>query len=85
MKKIMVSLLIICGLSSLWFGKLRRTREVEVVTYVDNIVTVQHPNTLFYHFETVETYECKRGDKIKVVFDELTDWEKDYKIVDIVK
>ena len=85
MKKIIVGLLIVCSLSTLWFGKLHRTREVEVVTCVDNIVTVQHPNTLFYQFETIGTYEYKQGDKIKVVFDEMTDWEKNYRVVGVVE
>ena len=85
MKKIVIGMVIIALGCGVWFGKLHRTREVEVVTCVDNIVTVQHPNTLFYQFETIGTYEYKQGDKIKVVFDELTDWEKNYRIVDVVE
>ena len=83
MKKMMVFAVVVVLGCGVWFGKLHRTREVEVVTCVDNIVTVQHPNTLFYQFETIGTYEYKQGDKIKVVFDEMTDWEKNYRIKEI--
>lgn len=85
MKTIVASILIVSGLSGLWFGKLHRTREVEVVNCYNNIVTVQHPNGLTYKFNSLCDNEYIKGQHIKVVFDELTDWEKDYRIVDIVK
>ena len=80
MKKIVIGLLVICGLSSLWFGKLHRTREC-IVTNVNHdrlIVTVQHPNGLTYNCNVDCTGNISEGEVVKVIFDELTDWEKNY-------
>lgn len=82
MKKIIVSVLIVCSLSSLWFGKLHRTREC-IVTNVNHdrlIVTLQHPNGLAYDYNVDCIENISKGEVVRVVFDELTDWEKNYRV-----
>jgi hypothetical protein len=85
MKKIIVSVLIVCSLSSLWFGKLHRTREC-IVTNVDYdrlIVTLQHPNGWTYDCNVDCTENISEGEIVRVVFDEMTDWEKNYRVKEI--
>ncbi len=82
MKKVLtmvIAMSLVCGI---WFGKLHRTREC-VVTNVNNenlIVTVRHPNGWTYDYYADCTENIEEGETIKVVFDELTDWEKNYQV-----
>ena len=87
MKKFVIGLLVVCGLSTLWYGKLHRTREC-VVTNVSHdrlVVTVQHPNGWTYDCAVDCTENLEEGEKIKVIFNELTDWEKNYSVIDIIE
>ena len=82
MKKVLTMIIAISLVCGVWFGKLHRTREC-VVTNVDNenlVVTVRHPNGWTYDYYTDCTENIKEGETIKVVFDELTDWEKNYQV-----
>lgn len=87
MKKVVVGLVVVCSLSGLWFGKLHRTRECTVtnVSHDRLIVTVQHPNGMTYDCKVDCIENINEGEVVKVVFDELTDWEKNYRIVDVVE
>lgn len=82
MKKVLtmvIAMSLVCGL---WFGKLHRTREC-VVTNVSHdrlIVTVQHPNGMTYDCNVDCTENIEEGEIVKAIFDELTDWEKNYKV-----
>ena len=80
MKKMIVFTVVVALGCGVWFGKLHRTREC-VVTNVSHdklIVTVQHPNGLTYKCNVDCTENISKGKMVKVVFDELTDWEKNY-------
>ena len=87
MKKILSIVLVVVLLASaLWFGKLHIIREC-VVTNVSHdrlVVTVQHPNGWTYDYQADCTENLDEGEKIKVIFNELTDWEKNYKISKII-
>lgn len=85
MKKIIIGVLIICSLSYLWFGKLHRTRECVVTNVNDDNLTiiVQHPNGLEYGCNVDCTENFDEGEIVKVIFNELTDWEKNYRIKEI--
>ena len=87
MKKILSIVLVVVLASALWFGKIHRTREC-IVTYVndDNLtIRVQHPNGLEYGCNVDCTENLDVGDTIKVVFYELTDWEKYFRITSVGK
>lgn len=85
MKKIIVGLLIVCSLSGLWFGKLHRTRDC-IVTNVSHdrlVVTVQHPNGMTYDCNVDCTENISEGEIVRVVFDEMTEWEKNYRVKEL--
>ena len=85
MKKTVIIAVIIALGCGVWFGKLHRTREC-VITNVndDNLsIIVQHPNGLEYGCYVDCTENLDEGETIKVVFDELTEWEKNYRIKEI--
>ena len=88
MKKILsIVLVVLLTSSALWFGKLHRTREC-IVTNVSHdrlIITVQHPNGWTYDYQADCTENIEEGETIKVIFNELTDWEKNYSVIDIIE
>lgn len=85
MKKTIIAIVIITLGCGVWFGKLHRTREC-VVTNVSHdrlVVTVQHPNGMTYGCKVDCTENISEGETVRVVFDEMTDWEKNYRIKEI--
>ena len=86
MKKILSIVLVVLLASELWFGKLHRTRECIVtnVNHEELVVTVQHPNGWTYYCSVDCTENITEGEKVKVIFNEMTDWEKNYKISKII-
>ena len=82
MKKTIIAIVTVAMICGVWFGKLHRTREC-MVTYVndDNLtIRVQHPNGLEYGCNVDCTENLDVGETIKVVFDEMTEWEKNYRV-----
>lgn len=82
MKKTIIAIVTVAMICGVWFGKLHRTREC-IVTYVndDNLtIRVQHPNGLEYGCNVDCTENIDEGDIVKVVFDEMTEWEKNYRV-----
>ena len=87
MKKVMMIILIIALGCGVWFGKLHRIREC-VVTNVNHdrlVVTVRHPNGWTYDCNVDCTENISKGETVRVVFDEMTDWEKNYRVVGVVE
>jgi len=86
MKKAFTIVLII-ALAAIWFGKIHRVRECTVTNVNDStlVITVQHPNGWTYNYQSDCTENLDEGEVIKVIFNELTDWEKNYTIIDIVE
>lgn len=87
MKKILLIALVVLLASALWFGKMHRTRECVITNVNDNtlVITVQHPNGWTYNYQADCTENLDEGEVIKVIFNEMTDWEKNYTIIDIVE
>ena len=87
-KTLILTLLLLSVISSgIYFGKLHRTREC-VVTNVSHdrlVVTVQHPNGWTYDYYADCTENITEGETIKVIFNELTDWEKNYSVINIIE
>lgn len=82
MKKTIIAIVTVTMICGVWFGKLHRTREC-IVTYVndDNLtIRVQHPNGLEYGCNVDCTENIDEDDIVKVVFDEMTEWEKNYRV-----
>lgn len=59
------------------YNKTHTERKCIITNIQGSVITVEHPNGLEYSFE-MEEYE--KGEVVPVIFDELTDWEKNYKI-----
>jgi hypothetical protein len=59
------------------YNKTHTKRECVITDIQGDTITVKHPNNLEYSFKTKE---YKEGDIVTVSVDELTDWEKNYKI-----
>lgn len=87
MKKILSIVLVVVLASALWFGKLHRTRECIITNVNDDNLTirVQHPNGLEYGCNVDCTENLDEGEVIKVIFNEMTDWEKNYSVIDIIE
>ena len=65
------------------YEKMHHVENCKVLNVVNNTVFVKHSNGLTY-MVAVEDPEIYRDTEIaKVVFDQLTDWSKYYKIKDI--
>ena len=86
MKKLVIGLLVVCSLS-VWFGKIHRVRECTVTNVNDStlVITVQHPNGWTYDYQADCTENLYEGEVIKVIFNEMTDWEKNYSVIDIIE
>lgn len=85
MKRMIMFAVVVALSCGVWFGKLHRTRECTVtnVSHDKLIVTVQHPNGMTYDCNVDCTENISEGEVVRVVFDELTDWEKNYRAKEI--
>ena len=65
------------------YSKMNHVETCKIINVINNTVCVKHSNGLTYSV-VVEDPEIYRDSKTaKVVFDQLTDWEKYYTITDI--
>ena len=79
MKKIIaISLVAIC-LCSFVYTKTNTVRECEVVSVFNDLITIVHPNGNTYKFYT-DNGNFQKGERIKVVFDEMYEWDTQYVI-----
>lgn len=85
MKNYVIAIVMVVLTCGIWFGKFHRTRECVVtnVSHDELIVTVQHPNGITYDCNVDCTENISEGEIVRVVFDEMTDWEKNYRIKEI--
>lgn len=60
------------------YMKTNTTRECAIHSIEGNTVIVRHPNDNLYSFTTNTPELFKEDTMITVVFDELTDWDKNY-------
>ena len=73
----------LCTMGSLVYSKSHKVRLCEICYMDENSVIVTHPNGLNYkyvHTDKEFAKEYNKGDMIKISFDELASWEKDYTI-----
>ena len=76
-KTAMLFIIVVILFCSLIYNKTHTKRECVITDIQGGVITVKHPNNLEYSFTTKE---YKEGDVVTVYVDELTDWEKNYKI-----
>ena len=60
--------------------KANKQRLCTIHSIEDNRIIVRHPNNKLYGFITDKPEFFKEDMEITVIFDELTDWDKNYKI-----
>lgn len=65
------------------YSKYHHVEECEVLNVIENRVYVKHSNGLTYAVVVEDPELYRDTDIAKVVFDQLTDWEKYYRITDI--
>lgn len=82
-KSLFVVGLSITAITALW-NKTHKTYICDINFVNDNIVCVEHPNGNQYEVIVDSQDDYKNLLKAKVSFNELTDWEKNYTINDIV-
>ena len=82
-KSLLVLGLSITAIVALW-NKTHKTYICDIRFVNDYIVYVEHPNGLEYGVTVDSQDEYKNVLKAKVTFNELTDWEKNYTINNIV-
>ena len=82
-KSLLVLGLSITAIVALW-NKAHKTYICDINFVNDCIVYVEHPNGLEYGVTVDSQEEYKNVLKAKVTFNELTDWEKNYTINNIV-
>ena len=81
-KSLLVLGLSITAIVALW-NKAHKTYICGINFVNDNIVYVEHPNGNEYRVQVESQEEYKNLLQAKVTFNELTDWEKHYTIIDI--
>lgn len=81
-KSLLVLGLSITAIVALW-NKTHKTYICDISFVNDSIVYVTHPNGLEYGVVVKNPEAYQDGNTAKVVFNQLTDWEKNYYIVDI--
>ena len=81
-KSLLVLGLSITAIVALW-NKSHKTYVCDINFVNDNIVYVEHPNGNEYRVQVESQEEYENILKAKVTFNELTDWEKYYNIIDI--
>lgn len=64
-------------------SKMHHVENCKVLNIVDNTVFVRHSNGLTYAVDVEDPQVYQNIDTAKVVFDQFTDWEKNYIITDI--
>ena len=64
-------------------SKMHHVENCKVLNIVDNTVFVRHSNGLTYAVDVEDPQVYQDIDTAKVIFDQLTDWETNYYIVDI--
>ena len=80
------SILIVAVMATMGGGMYEKMHHVEyckVLNVVDNTVFVRHSNGLTYAVAVSDPELYRDTDTVKVVFNQLTDWEKYYTITDI--
>ena len=65
------------------YSKMNHVETCKVLNVVNNIVYVKHSNGLTYSVAVEDPETYRDTETAKVVFDQLTDWSKYYKIKDI--
>ena len=85
--KIITGVIIISCSCGCVLNKTHKVRECTVTNVNDStlVITVQHPNGWTYDYQADCTENISEGETIKVIFNELTDWEKNYSVVNIIK
>lgn len=80
MKKIIIGLMIVGLIAGTVYNKANKVRECEVVGVYVSAIMVKHPSGHLYtiHIDNVEDYV--EGETIEVVFDELHEWDTQYKV-----
>ena len=81
-KSLLVLGLSITAIVALW-NKAHKTYICDINCVNDCIVYVEHPNGQEYRVQVESQEEYKNLLQAKVTFNELTDWEKHYTIIDI--
>ena len=81
-KSLLVLGLSITAIVALW-NKAHKTYICDINFVNDCIVYVEHPNGQEYRVQVESQEEYKNLLQAKVTFNELTDWEKHYTIIDI--
>ena len=65
------------------YSKIHHIEYCKVVNVVNNTIFVQHSNGLTYMVAVEDPENYQDVETAKVIFDQLTDWEKNYIIKDI--
>lgn len=65
------------------YSKINHVETCQVLNVVESTVYVKHSNGLTYSVVVEDPENYRDADTAKVVFDQLTDWEKYYCIKDI--
>ena len=65
------------------YSKYHHVEECEVLNVVENVIYVKHSNGLTYSVAVKDPENYQDTKTVKVVFNQLTDWEKYYYIKDI--
>jgi len=60
------------------YVKSNRTRECAIHSIEGNTIIIRHPNDKLYSFTTDNPEQFEEDTMITVIFDELTDWDKNY-------
>lgn len=58
--------------------KANQPRECTIHSIEGNTIIIRHPNNKFYSFTTDTPEKFKEDTIITVIFNELTDWDKNY-------
>ena len=75
MKKVIIGLMIVGLIAGTMYNKANVTRECKVVGVYEDAIMIEHPNGHLYTMNVEDTTELRKGDTLKVVFDELCDWD----------
>ena len=79
-----ISFVLIAGIITIpLYNKANKERICSVYSVSENSITVRHPNGLLYDFYTDNPKQFEEDIVITVIFNELTDWEKNYTIKSI--
>lgn len=62
------------------YMKANKARECAIHSIEGNTIIVRHPNDKLYSFTTDTPKQFEKDTMITVIFDELTDWDKNYYI-----